>query len=744
MDYKVQILDPFGIVITRISDGQLIFDSTREAFVYSKYYLTIGTTLPEPNPNIYGLGERVHNFRLDPSTKTYTIFNRDQFNIEFKNLYGSHPFHVEKRRDKAHGIFFFNSNAMDVTIKPYGLNYKTIGGVLDFFFFMGPQPEDVIKQYHEVVGKPVMIPYWSLGFHHCRWGYKDINITKDVVDKYRQNQIPLEVMWNDIDYMDKFKLFTFDPVKYPVKEVNSFVKDLHAKGQKYVMIVDPGVKVESGYDVYEDGLKENLYITKEDGKTPALNKVWPGITAFPDFTNKKTHAYWEKYMKKFHDDVPYDGIWLDMNEIVGFCDGECTDKKKLPSTKKEEKSSSEFDPDRPPYVPGGEKLYTKTIWLKSKTSISTEYDTHSLYAHLENQVTRVALDKILKKRSLIVTRSSWAGTGHVAGKWLGDNESKWRDMFLSISGMLSMNLFGIPYIGADICGFMGNTTEELCTRWYQIGAFYPFSRNHNEINASPQEPWVFGDQFVRRARSILNHRYALLPYYYTLFYHAHISGGTVIKSLPFEFNKDQSRDINFLDRQFMVGSALLISPVLDNGARQVNAYFPEGDWYDYFTGIEVEGTGRWHTLPAPIDHIPVHIRGGYIVPRQAPALTTRDARKNPFNILVALNSALNAKGDLYLDDGESLDSVTAKKYTLIEFEATSGKLTSRHIHQEYDVSSSFVDIVRIMGAQNVCNVFVNGKETRKFRYDPETQLLEIYEQELYLHNKFEITWTCQD
>jgi alpha-glucosidase (family GH31 glycosyl hydrolase) len=381
-----------------------------------------------------------------------------------------------------------------------------------------------------------------------------------------------------------------------------------------------------------------------------------------------------------------------------------------------------------------------TLWLKSKTSISQEYDTHNLYGHLENNMTRVAMDKLLKKRSLIITRSSWAGTGHVAGKWGGDNESSWKHLFMSISSMLSMNVFGIPFTGSDICGFLKDTTDELCTRWYQLGAFYPFARNHNELNAKPQEPWIFGDAFVARARSVLSERYALLPYYYTLFFRAHTQGGTVMRSLPFEFPTDSAPEINFLDRQFMVGSALMISPVLEQGSTSVNAYFPANEWYDYYRGSEVEGTGKWHRLNAPIDYIPVHIRGGHIVPRQGAALTTRDARKNPFNLLVALDGSLNAVGELYLDDGISLDSIDKKKYTLIQYQAKSGHLSSKVVHTGYAFESLILDTVRIYGAQNVCNVHVNRNPITQFRYDPQTQVMEVYDQSISLLS--DITWSC--
>jgi alpha-glucosidase (family GH31 glycosyl hydrolase) len=228
-------LDPFGLIVKRKSNDEIIFDTKNLPLIYSKYYISISTNLPK-NPNIYGLGERVYNFRLREDNKTYVMFNKDQLNVEFKNLYGTHPFYVEKRNQTSHGVFFFNSNAQEVNLNPNKLEYRTIGGILDFYIFTGSMPQEVVQQYHELIGKPVMIPYWSLGFHQCRWGYKNVNDSRAVVEGYKKYNIPLETMWNDIDYMDHYKLFTFDPVNYPVTELRKFVDELHANGQHYMVI----------------------------------------------------------------------------------------------------------------------------------------------------------------------------------------------------------------------------------------------------------------------------------------------------------------------------------------------------------------------------------------------------------------------------------------------------------------------------------------------------------------------------
>jgi lysosomal alpha-glucosidase len=285
------------------------------------------------------------------------------------------------------------------------------------------------------------------------------------------------------------------------------------------------------------------------------------------------------------------------------------------------------------------------------TSIGPQYNTHALYGYLETISTYKALVAVTKKRPFIITRSSFPGTGTMAGKWSGDNFSTWDDLFNSISSILTFNIFGIPFIGADVCGFGDDATEELCVRWHQLGSFYPFARNHNAIHKRSQEPYAFGPLLIETSRSALLNRYSLLPYYYTLFYNVHVNGGTVIKSLPFEFNNDNDQHINFVDKQFLVGSGLLISPVLSKGANKVHMYLPPSEiWYNYWTGAPATQKG-WFDASVTIRDIPIHIRGGYIIPRQEPGLTTTESRKKPFFLNVALDKDGVSNGDLYLDDG---------------------------------------------------------------------------------------------
>lgn len=727
-----------NIIVTRLSDKTVLFDTSSVGdIVYENQYLSLGTVLPA-NPNIYGLGERAAPLKL-PTGQTYTIFARDNATPVLQNVYGSHAFYMEMRGGKAHGVYLLNSNAMDVVLAPNALTYKVIGGILDFFFFVGPTPKEVVRQYISVIGKPEMIPYWALGWHQCRWGYKSLAETEEVVAKYASNNIPLEVMWNDIDYMDAYKDFTTDPKTFPEASMKTFIDNLHAQNQRYMMIIDPGIKIEQGYQAYEELLNKKLYILNSTG-TPLIGKVWPGFTLFPDFTNPSTTDYWISQLANFHSKIPFDGIWIDMNEVANFCDGECAGPlpplgptfissevplyetlpaphgSKITTVYRNPKHAvnESFDPDNPPYKPanGGNPLYSHTISLSAMQHLGMQYNVHSLYGHYEGMATRKAADKIFGKRSLIVSRSSFAGSGRHMSHWLGDNHSTWQDLHESIAGMITMGFFGIPHVGADICGFAGDTTKELCTRWIQLGAFYPFSRDHNAEGSIPQEPYVWGPDVAKIAADSIKMKYSLLPYYYTLHYHAHVSGDPVVRSLFYEFPADETTSEN--DIQMLIGGGLLVSPVLAEATTVINAYFPAGNWFALANGAKISSKGESMQLEAPIDKINVHVRGGSIIPRQIPGMTTLESRSHPLQLVVALNESASAFGDLFVDDGESFGTVQQGKYSYFTFTvAGNKKLEIRPILTKYSPVQPLSDI-SIYGLTDTPNqVTVGGQPISK-------------------------------
>lgn len=756
-----------AVLYTPANNKHVIFITLFLSVTFEDQYLQIGTQLPS-NPNIYGLGEHVCPLRLT-SGQTYTMWNFDTATPVNLNLYGSHPFYLDLRSSGlAHGVFLRNSNGMDVSLNDQSLSYKVIGGILDFYFFLGPQPEAVIEQYQEVIGHPALPPYWALGFHQSRYGYPNVETLEAVVGNYSSNKLPLDTMWTDIDYMDQYKDFTLDPNNFAEDKMQQFVANLHSDGQHYVVITDPGIKNENGYKPYDDGVNAGVFI-RDKNNNFFVGKVWPGNTVFPDFFHPAANQYWQDQIASFLQMVPVDGLWIDMNEISNFCNGECTNdddddddddfnafNDKRDSFQMKQMTVG-FDPNNPPYAINNQgnhiALNTKTLDMDAQHYGGVlEYNSHNLFGITEDIATSTALRNLTKKRSFILSRSTFPGSGMYAAKWTGDNHANFDDLYYSIPGMLNFQMFGIPLVGSDVCGFLGDTNEELCTRWMELGAFYPFSRNHNGKGARSQEPYTFSQQMTDTSRWILNVRYSLLPYYYTLFYFASCPASsteqpasTVTRPLFFEFPDDQNTYA--IDKQFMVGGGLLVSPVLTQGATSVTAYFPKARWYDFFTRDLVSASGgEPMTLDTPLGNIQVHVRGGVIIPMQEPSLTTMASRLNPYLLLVALDSDSTAYGLLYLDDGISIN---ASSYSLITYN-TSGSSTG-HTTLKSSVKGTYASVSSqpplnttiILGVGvSPAVVTVNSKplDGDQVLYNSTTSSLILSRLGLPMNSNFTVTW----
>ncbi|XP_059335060.1 sucrase-isomaltase, intestinal isoform X1 [Ammospiza nelsoni] len=636
-----------------------------------------------------------------------------------------------------------NSNAMEFVVQPApAVTYRTIGGILDFYIFVGNTPEQVVQEYLQLVGLPALPAYWNLGFQLCRYGYASLDEVKEVVERNRAVGLPHDIQIIDIDYMENRKDFTYDKEKF--KDLPQFASYLHAHGQKYVIILDPAISTQkmidgSPYGSYVRGSDRNVWVNQSDGKV-LVGEVWPGETVFPDYTSAEGTDWWVNECKLFYDMVPYDGIWIDMNEVCSFVAGSnkgCADNKL----------------NYPPYTPKilDRLMYAKTLCLDAVQSWGKQYDVHNLYGYSMTLSTRKALDTLFPgNRSFLISRSTFAGSGKFGGHWLGDNAATWDQLRWSIPGMLEFNLFGIPYVGADICGFFENTTEELCRRWMQLGAFYPFSRNHNGELVIHQDPAVFGSNssLVNSSKHYLNIRYTLLPYLYTLLYKAHTRGDTVTRPLLHEFYSDE---ITWgIDRQFLWGAGLLISPVLEPGVESTRVYFPEAEWYDYDTGEPLQLKKVWHNLPTPGEKMGLHLRGGYIFPTQKPNTTTEASRKNPMGLIIALDINNEASGDLFWDDGESTGTIDKKAYIYYEFKVSNNVLQMTATHSNYvDPNNLKFEEIKILGlSQEIASVNVSQNNAVQnyipdISYDPATKVAVIKGLQLELGKSYTIQWTLQ-
>ncbi|KAJ2642413.1 hypothetical protein IW137_002732, partial [Coemansia sp. RSA 1287] len=652
----------FGFKVQR--DGEAIFDTTGHVLVFEDQYLEL-TSNVAADANIYGLGESPNWFRRNPDNTTITLWNRDVADPFGENVYGSHAVYMElqSKSAKFHGCYLHNSHGMDVVLAPGTVQYRALGGTLDLYIFGGPTALDVIDQYTQLVGRPARIPYWALGFHNCRYGYTSVDEVNQVIANYSRARIPLEAAWTDIEYMDKTRDFTFDAVNYPVSEMKKQLDALHARGQKMVLITDPAIHVDDAYGTFVRGRDQDVFIKNADGSL-YVGQVWPGYTVFPDWFAANTSEWWSDELQRYFDMLPIDGMWIDMNEPASFCTGSCGSNR--PMNEEPTLPWLSTAPHRfinktnrmlvPPYAINNHELELsdKTVETTAIHATGvTEYHVHNLYGHMESRATRDFLLAYRRnQRPFILSRSTFAGSGALVSHWTGDNMASWTDLHVSIASVFDFGIFGIPMVGADICGFYGNTTEELCARWMELGAFYPFSRSHNAKGLAPQEPYRWAS-VAKATRRALRVRYALLAYMYSAYQDSVDHGWPVARPLVFEFPSSQFASN---DKQMLIGSSILVSPVLTQGARSVDAVFPTGRWYDWYTHAHINGHNTNVTLDAPLEHINVHIRGGSIVPTQRPEMTTRQVRQNDYELVVATSANGTATGQLYVDDGESFDT----------------------------------------------------------------------------------------
>ncbi|XP_036102238.1 putative maltase-glucoamylase-like protein FLJ16351 [Molossus molossus] len=733
LSYHMEIIEkPFGIKIMRTSNKKVLLNTSIGPLLFANQYLQLSFRLP--SASVYGLGEHVHQqYRHSMDWKTWPIFTRDATpSKDMANLYGAHTFFLclEDTSGSSFGVFLMNSNAMEVTLQPApAITYRTIGGILDFYVFLGNTPEQVVQEYLELIGRPFLPSYWNLGFQLSRRNYSSIERLKEVVNRNRKARIPYDVQYSDRDYMNMERDFTIDEKAFP--GLSDFAKNLHDHGQKYIILMHPGIYSDSGYQPYKNGNKKKIWILGDNGYVVVQGAL--GKRVFPAYNNPDCTQWWTEEFQEFYKTLQFDGVWTEMEEVSVFSSDvhDCAD------------NSLNFPPFTPRFL--NPRLFAETLCMDTEVYQDFHYDVHSLYGYFMARSTDSALKSIfLNKRNFILSRSTFAGSGKFAAHWLGDNTAEWDDLRWSIPSILEFNLFGIPMVGANICGYSNDVTEELCRRWMQLGAFYPLSRNHNGPGFRDQDPAAFGEdsQLLNSSRHYLSIRYTLLPYLYTLFYRAHTLGETVARPLVHEFYQDNATW--GVHEQFLWGPGLLITPVLYKGVDRVKAYIPDAIWYDYETGVAIQWRKQLVEMPLPPDRIGLHLRGGYIFPTQQPNTTTEASRKNSLGLIIALDYKREAKGELYWDDGVSADAVTKKNYVLYEFSVTSNRLQAKIINNNYKDPDNlmFTDII-ILGMDKQPTDFVlnNNNAILNVTYSASTKVVKITDLNgLVLGQEFSIGW----
>jgi len=587
--------------------------------------------------HFYGLGEKAARF--DRRRGQFTMWNSDTpaYKEGTDPIYQDIPFYVGWQGGEAYGIFFDNTYRTHFDFaaeSPDHVVFSAEGGEMNYYFFQGPSIKKILGRYADLTGHLPMPPKWALGNQQSRWSYYPDTDAEEVVDRYRAEHLPLDVLHLDIDYMQQYRIFTWDRHGYP--DPSAFTAKLRKQGVKVVVIVDPGVKYQppesaaadasanpevtaqdKSYYVFNQGLAKDYFLKRKDGKL-WIGAVWPGKAVYADFTLDAA-AHWWGDLHRAYLDHGVAGIWNDMNEPSDFLD-----------------QTGRTQMDVVTYDGGANSPYAGN---------------RNVFALNEARATYEGLTRLRPNdRPYIITRAAYAGIQRYSTMWTGDNTATWDAMALSIPMFESLGLSGEPFVGADAGGFIGRTDAELLTRWYQIAFLTPFCRNHAQRDAYDHEPWRFGTYYEDIIRRYLKLRYRFLPFLYTALEEAHRTGVPIFRPLLLNYQDDANTlDI---DDEFMVGSDLLVAPILTPGSTGRLVYLPQGNWFDYWTGRQLAGGHMIHA-EAPLETVPLYVRGGAILPMGPEMDYVGEKPTDPLTFDVYPDAQGAARTSLYEDDGVS-------------------------------------------------------------------------------------------
>ncbi|XP_064359268.1 neutral alpha-glucosidase AB isoform X2 [Dromaius novaehollandiae] len=663
--------------------------------------------------HVYGIPEHAESLRLRTTEggDPYRLYNLDVFQYELRNpmaLYGSVPLLLAHSARRSLGLFWLNAAEtwVDIGSNTAGkgggetpqtdVRWMSESGVIDVFLLLGPAPADVSAQYAALTGTQALPPLFALGYHQSRWNYNDEEDVAAVERGFDEHGLPCDVLWLDIEHADGKRYFTWDPSKFP--QPRAMLQRLAAKKRKMVSIVDPHIKVDSAYRVHNELRARDFYVKTKDG-SDYEGWCWPGSAGYPDFLNPAVRAWWADMFsyEQYEGSAENLFTWNDMNEPSVF-------------------SGPEVTMHKDAVHHGG--------WEHRDV-----HNLYGLYVHMataQGQVQRSGG----RERPFVLSRAFFAGSQRYGAVWTGDNTAEWDHLKISIAMCLSMGLAGLSFCGADVGGFFKNPDAELLVRWYQAGAYQPFYRAHAHMDTVRREPWLFGEENTALIRAALRQRYALLPFWYTAFYHSHRRGLPVMRPLWMEFPEDVATFA--IDDQYLIDRALLVHPVTEQGARGVQVYLPgSGEvWYDA-TSHQKHHAPQTLYVPVTMSSVPVFQRGGTVVPRQERVRRSSECmRGDPFTLYVALSPQGTAEGDLFLDDGRTFDFQTRGRFLHRRFTFAAGALTA----SSADPSGAFdtpawLERVVILGAGKPAAVVLRpaaGPETRlDFQHEAETSVLTL-------------------
>ena len=597
----------------------------------------------EKDDCFYGLGDKT-GF-LNKRHFAYENWNSDIPQVHMENMpaiYKSIPFVMCKKKEGVFGLFFDNTFHSYIDLGKENDNYFFYGvdeGNLDYYFIAGDKLPDIVRNYTYLTGRAPMPQLWTLGYHQCRWGYECAKDIREVAYGMREHRIPCESVQYDIDYMDEFKVFTWDEKHYEAP--GKLMDELAEIGFKPVVIIDPGTKKQEGYYMYDEGV-ENDYFAKTPEGDIYVNAVWPGDATYPDFGRKEVRDWWGK-SHRFLTDMGVKAIWNDMNEPASF-NGPLPD----------------------------------DVVFHIEDRETNHAEVHNVYGHFMGMATFNGMKELTGKRPLVITRACYSGSQKYTAVWTGDNQSLWSHLQMLIPQLCNLGMSGFALAGTDIGGFGGDANPELLCRWIEAAIFSPFFRNHSAKGTRNQEPWVFGEEVTDIYRKYVELRYKFLPYIYDLFYKCQETGLPVMRPLVLHYEDDVNT--HNLNGEFLVGESMLVAPVVEQGATVKLVYLPEGVWYDYWTGKSVQG-GRYIMREAGLDVCPIYIKEGSIIPTYE---VVEYVGQKPYDKLVLLTTPGAATYEHYQDNGEDYKYQDGE-YNLYRFiKSKDGRLDTELVHEGYE------------------------------------------------------------
>jgi alpha-glucosidase len=519
---------------------------------------------------------------------------------------------------RAHGLFvdYPGRSVVDLAkADPELVTWSVASGDLVYYVFCGPTPARVVERFTELTGRTPMPPLWALGNHQSRWSYMSADEVREIAAGFREHDIPCDALYLDIDYMRGYRVFTFDPERFP--DPPGLIAEMGEQGIRIVTIIDPGVKVDEDWDVYREG-RDQGFFCRTFADREYRNVVWPGLCAFPDFTSARTRAWWGGHHKALIDQGVA-GVWCDMNEPALF----------VP-----EQSTMPEDVVHP-----------------GDASPRLHGQVHNLYGSQMAQATREGfLASRPDRRPFVISRAGYAGLQRHAMHWTGDNTSWWEHLWMSMPQLQNLGLSGLAWVGVDVGGFFDDCDGELLARFTELGALQPFCRNHSAKGTVRQEPWAFGEPYTSACRDTLKLRMRLLPYLYTVFEECHRTGAPILRPLLYEHPDDPATYT--ADDQLLLGRDLMLAPITRPGVEHRHVYVPAGTWVQWFTGERIDGPA--HVVAhAPLGRPALYARANTPIPLWPERPNTAAAAPDPLTLRIAVApGAAPGRSSLYEDEGE--------------------------------------------------------------------------------------------